>query len=416
MRGRRRPWFLVAVLLLVLLVYPTWYGLRVLRFRRDRAAAERALAEYDLAAARARLTDCLRRWPSDPGTRLLAARTARRDGDLAAAEEYLAAGPGRDGPAGARALERALLQAQRGETPEVQGFLFSCLDVHHPESAAIFEALAVGSVHNYQVGQARFWAGELLTKDPKNPVGRLVRAQTAESLGRDDRALDDYRGVVADYPKYTAARGRLAGLLLRTQKYEEAAAEYAALRRLLPDQEPPLLGLARCWVRLERTEEARPLVRQLEERYPNDSEAMLVCGQFALAEHRPADAEPLLRRAAELAPYDNEIHYQLGVCLGQLDRPEEARRHLERARQIEADLMRLEKLSTATVRAPTDPAPRLEAGRLCLQNGMAAEALRWLDGALAVAPDHKPTHAALADYFASRGDAEQAEHHRRLAR
>ena len=90
MPGRRRPWLLLAALLLVLTAYPGWYGVCVLRYRRDRAAGERALADYDFAAARARLASCLRLWPSDPATRVLAAQAARRDGDLDAAEELLA--------------------------------------------------------------------------------------------------------------------------------------------------------------------------------------------------------------------------------------------------------------------------------------------------------------------------------------
>jgi Flp pilus assembly protein TadD len=142
----------------------------------------------------------------------------------------------------------------------------------------------------------------------------------------------------------------------------------------------------------------------------------LECGRFALGEKRWSDAERLLRRTVEVAPYDPEVYYQLGVCLQQMDRPEEAREHVERARQIEADLMRLEKVFESSVRTPADPAPRLEAGQICLRNGQTAEGLRWLYGALESDPDHKPTHAALADYFASVGDSEKAEHHRRLAR
>jgi Flp pilus assembly protein TadD len=411
MRGRPRPWLLLAVLLLVLAAYPASYGTRVLFFRRDRAEAQRALREYDFPAARVRLAACLRLCPSDAATRLLAARTARRDGDLAAAEEQLAACPAGE----ERALEWALLRAQRGQLQDVQPYLRSCLDVHHPARELILEALAWGSVQTYQLDQADSWVNELLAKAPRNPLGRLARAQTEESLGRDDRALADYRGVVADYPKYTTARGRLAALLLRTQKYEEAAAEYEELARHQPDQAVPLLGLARCWVRLERTEQARPIIQRLRQQYPDNSEVLLLCGQSALDEHHPAGAEPILRRAAALAPNDQEVQYQLAVCLGQLGRAEEARRHVERARQIEADLLRLEKAFAATVRTPTDPAPRIEAGRICLRNGQPGEALRWLNGALAVDPGHKPTHAALAEYFASVGDAEQAEHHRHLA-
>jgi tetratricopeptide (TPR) repeat protein len=416
MRGRRRRWLLLGALLLILAAYPGWYGVCILRFRRDRAEAERALAAYDFAAARGRLAGCLRLWPSDPATHLLAAQAARGDGDLTAAEEQLEAYRALRGHGTPEsALEWSLIEAQRGQVQEVQGFLFSCLDVHHPESEQILEALAAGSVHNYQLDRARFWVEELLTRAPKNPVGRLVRAQTAESLGHDDLALEVYRSLVADYPRYAQARCGLAALLFRSQKYEEAAAEYEELRHQQPGQVLYLLGLARCRERLDRVDEARPLIRQLEEQYPDNSEALLECGRFALGEHRPADAERLLRRAAELAPNDHEVHYQLGVCLQQLGRAEEAQRHVERAKQIEADLVRLEKVFESTVQAPADPAPRLEAGQICLRNGQVTEGLRWLYGALEVAPGHKPTHAALADYFATQGDSERAEHHRRLA-
>src|SRR5262249_24774407 len=194
-----------------------------------------------------------------------------------------------------------------------------------------------------------------------------------------------------------------------------AAGQYEELHRQEPAQAQHLLCLVRCWDRLGRPEDARPLIRQLQEQHPDNSEALLVCGQFALAEQRPADAEPLLRRALELAPNAHEVPYQLGVCLQQLARPEEAWRHVERAKQIEDDLVRLEKVFEATVRTPADPEPRLEAGQICLRNGQVAEGLRWLFGALEAAPDHKPTHAGLADYFASQGDLEKAEHHRQLA-
>ncbi len=428
MRGRR--WLLLAALLPVLAAYPSWYGICVIRFRQDRAAADRALAAYDFAAARERLASCLRLWPSDPAARVLAAQAARRDGDLDAAEELLGAVPADArpvaGPAAgrssaatpqgdARALEWALIQAQRGRVQEVQDFLFACLDVHHPASEQIREALACGCVQNYELDRAQFWVEELLAKAPRNPVGRLVRAQTSESFGRDDQALEGYRGLVADFPRYVPARLALAVLLLRTQNYAEAAAEYEELRRQQPGQVLHQLGLAQCWEGLGRIEDARPLLHRLQEQYPDNSAVLLACGQLALAEQRPEDAEPVLRRAAELAPNDRKAHYHLGLCLEQLGRKDEARRHLERSKQIESDLMRLEKAFVAMVRSPADPAPRVEAGEVCLRNGQAAEALRWFHGALDVAPNYKPAHAALADYFASQGDPEQAERHRRLA-
>jgi Flp pilus assembly protein TadD len=158
------------------------------------------------------------------------------------------------------------------------------------------------------------------------------------------------------------------------------------------------------------------LVRELQEKHADNADALLECARFALRQKRPADAEPLLRRALRLAPGDHEVHYELAGCLSQLGRADEARRHLERHKQIEADLVQLDKAVQAMVKKPGDPGPRLEAGRICLRNGQVAEGLRWLAGALELDPNHKPTHQALADYYQSVGDAARAEYHRGRAR
>src|SRR5262249_26166429 len=167
MRGRFRRWLLLAALLLIPAGYMSWYGVCWLRFRRDRAEAETALAQCDFARARGLVGECLRLWPRDPATLLLAARAARRDGDVDAAEQHLDAyrrAPGGRGPE--RTLEWAMIQAQRGRVREVVDYLISCLDAHHPASEQILEALAQGSVQVYQLDRARFWLEELQEKAP----------------------------------------------------------------------------------------------------------------------------------------------------------------------------------------------------------------------------------------------------------
>jgi hypothetical protein len=78
--------------------------------------------------------------------------------------------------------------------------------------------------------------------------------------------------------------------------------------------------------------------------------------------------------------------------------------------------MLLEKAVQAMVKTPADPAPRLEAGRICLRNGQVSEGLRWLYGILELVPNHKPTHQVLADHYESQGDTAQAEYHRSRSR
>src|SRR5205809_2440762 len=191
---RHPGWALGAALLLGLSGYLLWQGARALWFRRDLALAQRALAEYDFAAARPRLAQCIRLRPRDRAVRLLAAQAARRDDDLEAAEQQLDVYLELAGDSTSQGtLELALLQAQRGRVKEVVDYLISCLDVHHPASEQILEALAWGSIHVYRLDQATFWIQELLEKAPRNPIGRLLRAELTETMGNKERALEGLR-------------------------------------------------------------------------------------------------------------------------------------------------------------------------------------------------------------------------------
>ena len=66
--------------------------------------------------------------------------------------------------------------------------------------------------------------------------------------------------------------------------------------------------------------------------------------------------------------------------------------------------------------ASTNPAPAYELGKLNLELGNDDVALYWLNKvALVRDPNHKPTHALLADYYEKKGDKKEAEMQRALA-
>src|SRR5262245_33879875 len=86
----RRPRLWVpAVLLLIGALYLGWHWGSALWLRSQRARAEQAIAEYDFAEGRQQLDRCIRFRPNDSELRLLAARAARRDGDLQTAQQHL---------------------------------------------------------------------------------------------------------------------------------------------------------------------------------------------------------------------------------------------------------------------------------------------------------------------------------------
>jgi Flp pilus assembly protein TadD len=414
-RSRRRA--VAGVAALAALGFAAWYGVRLYLFHRDIGAAREALAQYDFTAAREGLRDCLAFRPRHPEALLLAARAARRDGALDEARAHLTRYYELEGLTAEWRLESRLQRVAEGRVEEDVEYLTTLVDTGEPATAEqILEALAEGSVTSYQFELQRFWVGTLLNHFPKNPVGRLILAQNYVIGGRHDRAAEQCRAILADYPRFVRARLYLAGVLYRSQKYEEGAAVYAELRRSRPDDPEVTLGLARCLDRSGRTEEARPLVRELEDRHADNSEALLECGRFALKDGRPDDAERLLTRAVALAPNDPEVRFQLSACLERLGRTEESRLHLAEFKRIEADLRRMEQLQAEIAKAPNNPAPRREMGLICLRNGQDQEALRWLYGVLDTHPNDRATHEALANHFQARGDTDRAFYHRSRAR
>jgi Flp pilus assembly protein TadD len=380
------------------------------------ARAEEAIARYDFPAAREEIKLATELRPRKPAVWLLAAQTARRDGDPDAAKSHLRRFKSLAGATPEWRLEDALQNAQAGDIERDVYDLMAKADAEHPATEQILEALAVGSVHVYHFDRAGFWVHHLLARFPKNPIGRLIRVQMDDVLGKRELAANRCRELLADFPDNIKAKALLAGLLYRAQQFEEAASLYEDLRRTQPDELRYLLGLARSRDRMGKIDEARPLVRELEEKFGDHSEALLECGRFALADGRVDDAERLLRQAVQLSPNDHEIHYQLGLCLERAGKTDEARQHFDKFKQVEADLLRLDAILKTVVSAPRDPAPRREAGMICLRNGQPAEALRWLHGALEVAPNDKETHAILADIYTNQGDFNQASYHRQRAR
>src|SRR5262249_49459998 len=138
-------------------------------------------------------------------------------------------------------------------------------------------------------------------------------------------------------------------------------------------------------------------------RHPETAEALAERGKLALDADRLSEAEGWLREAVALAADDREALFNLLHCLARLGKTEEVQTRRAQLRQLETDLARMNVLLVTIARSPNDPAPRQEVGVLCLRHGRDEEGLRWLRGALEVAPWHQPTHAALADYYERRG-------------
>jgi Tfp pilus assembly protein PilF len=143
---------------------------------------------------------------------------------------------------------------------------------------------------------------------------------------------------------------------------------------------------------------------------------MLERGRLALEQSKHEEAENWLRQAVRLAPYDYQSNYSLFLCLNQRDKPDEAEEQQRRVGRIEADMKHMNELTDRLQSRPYDADMRCEIGRLFLRNGEGREGVLWLQSALQVAPDHRPTHQALAEHYEHEGKPDLAAPHRRVLR
>jgi tetratricopeptide (TPR) repeat protein len=380
-----------------------------------RRAAERAVARDELDQAQEHLAACLRAWPHSAPLHFQMARAARRAGRFDVATEHLEACERLEGVTRETALEWSLLGASRGDLSSVELILEERAERGSPDAPLILEALAHGYVHTYRLGNARQCLDRLLEREPGHVRGLVMRGSLRQATGDEAGAEADYRRAVEAQPDHALARCRLGELLLRTSRAAEALRQYEHLRpRPGGDAPAVLLGLARCHRELGATDAARQELDELLARQPGHADALLERGKLALAGESPAAAEGWLRRAVVAAPFSAQANFALAQCLHRQGK-EEARKYQAAHERIVSDRKLLEDVKVRVGKSPADPAPRVEAGRICLRSGKEREGLRWLLSAVQQAPRDGPAHAALADYYERAGQRGLAARHRRQA-
>jgi Tfp pilus assembly protein PilF len=88
---------------------------------------------------------------------------------------------------------------------------------------------------------------------------------------------------------------------------------------------------------------------------------------------------------------------------------------LQRVESSKRDELRLRELLAQHAKEARNASLRYEIGTIYLRKQSDSDALHWFSAALQIDPNHRPTHAALADYYQRKGDAETSALHRRRA-
>jgi len=412
-RPRKRPLIIGLIVLSALLAGGYWWWDHF-QARRAWSAAEAALARRDLAIAAARLDRYLSLRPGDAQGWFQAARTARRRGEFAEAGRLLAEYEKLGGAAAAAQFERELALVQQGRGGDLDRRLRARYGPTDPDVALVLEALARG----YMVTDRRadlLQACELWNAvDTDHPWPYLWAGLVREKMGLVELAAELYGralDLAPDDPDAQVAQGRI---LTRLRRPAEAAEHFRRVLDRYPDDDRALLGYAECLLDLSRPDEAVTFIAKALLRDPNSQKGLYLRGRATLPRD-PAAAELDVRKAVEADSSDPEALYLLVQCLRAQLKDGEADRSAARLEVLRADLNRLGEFLKQITTSLEDAKPCHEAGLIALRLGRKAQAVNLFQDALRRKGDHRPTHAALAEYYEREGSRDLAAYHKRLS-
>jgi tetratricopeptide (TPR) repeat protein len=379
-------------------------------------AAQAAVGRHDWSAAHEHLEASLRVWPESPDVHLLAARVARRLEHFASAQDHLDTCQRlRGGESSATAVERALLRLHRGDLAGTEDFLRARVRQEDAAAVEILDVLSAALILNYRVAEAQKCLDYLLARQPDHFPALVRRGWTARNMARHEEAVQFYEKALALRPEVDAVRLALAEIQVVLGNFTDAQGHFEQLRARQPENPSVRFGLARCLAGRGHKAEALELLDELLADYPNDWKVLGERGWLAVQLDRPAEGEGALRRAVALAPPDLPLLIRFTDCLRAVGKHDEARAVEERTARLRADFQRAGQLGDLIrEKRPDDPDLRHELACILLRLGKEQDALHWFATALARDPAHRPTHEALAAYYARNGAFEQAAYHRRF--
>jgi predicted Zn-dependent protease len=290
----------------------------------------------------------------------------------------------------------------------------------HPEKRLLMEGLIRGYLSRQRAEDAQRWATNWIEQSPEDWQPWFLRALARTQLSRNllstpfEQAKQDYHKVLELKPNHAVARLLLANAYTMTGQFQEALPHFQIYCERQPD-ERGTVELARCHRALGHIEEARNVLDTWLADHAGGADVFLVRGQVAMDLNQSSEALDWFRKAEKLAPANDKIHFQLAQVLRALGRAAEGDEYEQKWTTHRQLTQRLGELQQLAAKEPRNVAVRHEAGAIALRLGQEDAGLRWLAGALQIDPKHRPTHEALAEHFARKGQTQAAEHHRRLA-
>jgi tetratricopeptide (TPR) repeat protein len=411
----RRPLVTAAVLLLVAggLLFAGWrYAVH------EWEQAQVDVREERFQEARRRLEVCQWVWPQSTDVHLLAARAARRSGELATAEGHLNRCLELNGGATDRVqLEFLLLRVQAGEVDKLATPLFNLVERGHPESREILDTIARAYSHRMRYRLAGMCLNKWIEVEPDNAKPYYWRGWVYERMGNEKGAMGDYRRAIQIDPDLVPARLRIAEMLLEDKQAPEAEPHLDRLMRQSPDDPQVRSRMGICRFLQGDAGEARRLLEAALPQLANDPVVLVTLANLDIQEGNGADAERRLRAVLRLDGSDTEALFVLVAALNMQGKTADADAALAEYTKKRKVVDRVnDLLKEKADGADATAADYAEIGTLFLSIGRERLGVYWLERATDKDSGCQPAHRALADHYEKKGDADATAFHRRQVR
>jgi arylsulfatase A-like enzyme/tetratricopeptide (TPR) repeat protein len=154
---------------------------------------------------------------------------------------------------------------------------------------------------------------QALAEDRANPSLYYQLGGRYEKAGRYKEAMNLYRTALAQGIQSGRLHSRIADLLLRERKKDEAIAEYEKAAQFNPSDLGSQVNLATAYLEKGRVSNAERVLKWILAMDPDDAAAQNGLGLIAIQRHDPAAARGYFERAVQLDPDMVEAQLNLGL-------------------------------------------------------------------------------------------------------
>lgn len=285
----------------------------------------------------------------------------------------------------------------RGLSAEINAVLNSSLP--DSEAVEVYNAIANGHLAAYDVPEflkcVDFW----LEWQPGAQRPRLLLADFLFRIGNHASALEQFAGLVNDYPDSRDARFGLAKCQLALNDAAIAVKNFQICHQERPNGKTAV-NLAKCYVRLGRDNEALQILEQYQGETDRATKAEILeeLGRWHVERGKITEARDYIVQCLEVAPENFSAWHALSMIHSLQGNSDAAHQALERSQQLQKDASRLLAVISELADNPERDDLRLEAAEICFRGSRKSEAIGWVNSVLERHPEHAGAIAAMEVY------------------